>query len=629
MIIYENTKEGFLEDSFDEKIVDRIRKGHEKNGLSVGNKSEIRSWKNSLNYMHKVLSKSNIPNNSGIAIEFKIPLTSRRIDFMISGYDENHKGNVIIIELKQWDGKTTKRSEKKDGIVETFVGGGIRETTHPSYQAWSYYSFIKDFNLNVQNNQINLQPCAYLHNFEKRYSDELDNKLYAHYVKLAPLYLKGDAKKLKEFIDSQIKKGDNKENLYKINNGKIKPSKSLQERILSMIQGNKEFTLIDSQKIIYEKALHFARKSNEDGKKRVFIVEGGPGTGKSVLAVNLLSQLIQEDMVAQYVSKNRAPREVYKQKLKKGKKVKEINHLFKGAGTYVSTPKNTIPALIVDEAHRLNEKSNFFGKGENQIMEIINASKFSVFFIDESQRIHIDDIGSKHEIQKFAKKFNAEIHFDNLESQFRCNGSKGYISWLDDVLQIKRTANADGFDIDYDIKLFNDPNKLHEEIRKKNEDLKMDSRVVAGYCWEWDKDGRKNQDKFDIKIGDFQKSWNLRGGNPWAIDKGSMDEVGCIHTCQGLEFGYVGVIIGKDMRYDDGKIITDYKERASTDRSLFGIKKMFKEDPKLAKELSDELIKNTYRTLMSRGMKGCYIYCCDEGLKKYLEKRIKNISKSN
>jgi len=625
MLIYENTKNGFVEDVMNDKIVEEIKKGFEEKGLSAKRENEARSWQNSFQFMYKVLSNSDIPEDSGVAIEFKIPLTSRRIDFVLSGYDEEKNGNVVIVELKQWDGSSTEKILGADGVVKTYVGGGVREVTHPSYQAWSYSKFIEDFNTSVQEKGIDLHPLAYLHNFDKEYKDKLDNKLYRPYTKRAPLYLKGDAKKLREFLEDQIKEGDNKENIYEINNGDIKPSKSLQDSILGMLESRDEFILIDSQKVVFEKAVNLAKKSNEDGKKRVLIVEGGPGTGKTVVAINILSELIQNDLVAQYVSKNRTPREVYKKKLKGDKKVKEIDHLFKGAGSYVSTSKDTVPALIADEAHRLNEESTFFGKGENQIMEIINAAKFSVFFIDESQRIHIDDIGSKEEIKKHARDKNAEIEEITLESQFRCKGDEGYIAWLDDVLGIRRTVNADGFDLEYDLKIFESPEKLHKSIKEKNKETRL-SRVVAGYCWEWEKEGRRDPEKYDIEIGDYRRSWNRRGGDPWAIDEGSIEEVGCIHTCQGLEFDYVGVIIGKDLKYRDGEIVVDHEERAGTDRSLFGIKKMFRENPEKAEEKVEEIIKNTYRTLMSRGMEGCYVYCCDEQLQEYMKKRISNVN---
>jgi DUF2075 family protein len=196
---------------------------------------------------------------------------------------------------------------------------------------------------------------------------------------------------------------------------------------------------------------------------------------------------------------------------------------------------------------------------------------------------------------------------------------------LAERLEIRETANADGFDLDYDLRVFDDPQTLHEVIAAKNEQTRL-SRVVAGYCWEWEKEGRSDPDVHDIQIGDYERSWNLDTSDPWAIAEGSIEEVGCIHTCQGLEFDYVGVIIGEGLKYRDGEIVVDYEARASTDRSLFGIKKMFDEEPEKAAEKAEELIKNTYRTLMSRGMKGCYLYCCDDKLEEYLQTRLQNVS---
>jgi hypothetical protein len=625
MLVYENTKSGFLDDVLDDRLVPEIKAGYESKGLGIGSESEVRSWENSFQYMYKVLQGSDVPDGAGVAIEFKIPLTSRRIDFLISGYDTQGNSNVAIVELKQWSGTNTEPVESKDGIVETVLGGGIRETTHPSYQANSYAELLRDFNTRIQEKPIHLAPAAYLHNFEQEHRGKLEREHYKPYTDRAPVYVRGDAKKIRSFLETQIDSGDDRETLYELDEGELRPAKSLQDSLLSMLEDQDEFTLIDSQKVIFEKAVELAMRSHRDGQKRVLIVDGGPGTGKTVVAINILSELIQNDLVAQYVSKNRAPREVYKEKLRGDKLVKEIDHLFTGAGSYVETDSNTLPALIADEAHRLNEESTFFGRGENQIMEIINAAKFSVFFIDESQRVHIDDIGSKEEIRRHARNMGADIEELTLESQFRCNGSQGYIAWLDDVLEIRETANASGFDLDYDLRVYDDPQALHEAIVRKNEETRL-SRVVAGYCWEWDKEGRSDPDALDIEIGEYERSWNLDSSDPWAIGEGSIDEVGCIHTCQGLEFDYVGVIIGEDLKYRDGEIVVDHEERASTDRSLFGIKKMFDEQPEKAAQKADELIKNTYRTLMSRGMKGCYIYCCDDQLQDYLNNRIKNLT---
>ncbi len=622
MIVYEATKQLFVEDVVQDKIEENIdRTFYEKMGYHTS-KSERDAWKNSMQYMLKVLIDNNIPGNVGIAIEFKIPNTSKRVDFIITGKDGNLKNTAIIIELKQWT--EAEIVNGKDGIVQAFTGHALREVAHPSYQAWSYATTIEDYNETVQQEQIDLHPCAYLHNYVTVTPPTLLSDNYKDYLEKAPAFVKGDIEKLRDFINKYIKYGDDKETLYMIENGKIRPSKSLQDALSNMLKGNQEFVMIDDQKLVYETALQMARNSYRDGKKRVLIVKGGPGTGKSVLAVNLLVKLTNENMVCSYVTKNAAPRNVYATKLSGDFRKTRINNLFKGSGAFVESATNEFDVLIVDEAHRLNAKSGMFQNlGENQIKEIIKASKFSIFFIDETQRVTLKDIGSIEEIQKYINQAEAESEIMELESQFRCNGSDGYIAWIDDVLDIRKTGNSDGFELDYDIKVCDSPTEVRDIIFEKNK-INNKARLLAGYCWNWIKEGKNKSDVYDITIPeyDFAMSWNLGSSSTWAIDPDSVNEIGCIHTSQGLEFDYVGVIIGNDLRYENNKIVTDVTERAKTDQSIKGIYKIYQQDFEKAQKIADELIKNTYKTLMTRGQKGCYIYCVDKALAQYLRNRI-------
>lgn len=339
MIVYEATKEIFINDVINNQIASRIEQLYR---LRVGqnvNPREKEAWKNSMMYMNNVLNDVCIPNNSGIAIEFKIPYTSKRIDFIITGRDKEGRNVAIIVELKQWT--EAEIVEDQDGIVRTFTGGAMREVAHPSYQAWSYAAYIEDFNENVQRDNVKLLPCAYLHNYENVEPKTILSEKYKDYIKKAPVFISGDALKLREFIKKYVTEGDDKETLYLIENGKIKPSKSLQDCIAGMVKQNKEFILLDNQKVVYETAMEMAKKSNEDGKKRCLIVKGGPGTGKTVLAINLLSDLTNKpyEMVCHYVTKNAAPRAVFKAKLKGTEKISKIDNMFKGSGIYTEAKK--------------------------------------------------------------------------------------------------------------------------------------------------------------------------------------------------------------------------------------------------------------------------------------------------
>ena len=571
-----------------------------------------------MEYMYKVLNDQDIPSDAGIAIEYNIPQTSKRVDFLISGYGKKEEANVVLIELKQWD--ELEAIPGRDGLVQTYTGNAVRQVVHPSYQAWSYAMLISDYNASVQEGMVSIFPCAYLHNYRRHNQDPLDAEQYEIYLEDAPAFTRGEVTKLINFIKKSIRIGDNKELIYKIDSGRIKPSKSLQDSIAKMLKGNREFIMLDEQKVVYEEILNESRQSVKDDKKRVVIVTGGPGTGKSVVAVNLLAELTKEDQFCQYVSKNSAPRNVYRKKLKGSIRKSSVDNMFKGSGIYTETDNNMIDTILVDEAHRLNEKSGMFhNMGENQIKEIIHAAKCSVFFIDESQRVTLQDIGRVNEIRKWAEKEKAQVTEMELVSQFRCNGSDGYLAWLDHTLEIRDTANFDMEDIDYDIRILDSPAKMQELIIERNRTSHNRARILAGYCWNWKKEGVNDPSVHDIIIGDFEISWNLKNTTTFAIDEDSIHEAGCIHTSQGLEFDYVGVIIGDDMRYENGMVVTDFTKRARTDQSLKGIKKLYKENPELANKEADEIIKNTYRTLMTRGMKGCYVYCTDQRLAAYLK----------
>ncbi len=619
MIVYQSDKAGFLGDVLSNNISDIIHNAYYAKLGRYTSKNEVLSWQNSMMYMNTILSDDEIPKDAIVSIEFQIPLTSNRIDFIIAGNNHENKEQLVIIELKQWS-KASLTNE--DAIIKTWFQHGEAKTAHPSYQAWSYASIIQNYNSAVQEEEINIVPCAYLHNYIP--DNIITNSFYSEHIEKAPVFLKPDAIKLREFIKKHIKYGDSKDILYRIENGRFKPSKQLADSLASMLEGNEEFVMIDDQKVVLESALAMARKAKPD-RKQVLIVEGGPGTGKSVVAINLLVKLTNEGLLTKYLSKNAAPREVYSVKLSRTKKKTEINNLFGGTGAYIDVEPNIFDALLVDEAHRLNYKSGLYQNlGENQILEIINASKFSIFFVDDNQQIHIKDIGSKAYIEKLAKSEGAIVKSMKLQSQFRCNGSDAFLSWIDNTIQIRSTANIKLTKYDFDFKIFDNPNELRKAIVEKNK-TNNKSRLVAGYCWDWKSKTNNLVNDIIIPKYNFEMKWNLQNdGSTWIIGEKSVNEIGCIHTCQGLELDYVGVIIGEDMRFDTSKskVVTDVLKRSSNDRSILGIKKQLKENKDMALKIADNIVKNTYRTLMTRGMKGCYIYCCDPELSNHFSSLI-------
>ena len=609
MIVYQSTKQQFLDDSDNRDIEDLIRDAYLRKTGRYASESESRAWHGSLREMARVLRDRQIPNDTGIGVEFGIPQSGKRIDFILSGHAENGTPHVVIVELKQW---SSARLSEKDGLIVA-NRGGRRETEgpHPSYQAWSYAALLDGFNEAVYDSGTELRPCAYLHNY--RDDGVIRHPHYAPYLDKAPLFLRGDdeLERLRAFIRQHVRKGDGGALLYQIENGRIRPSKMLADSVVKMLKGNCEFVLIDDQKVVYETCLARSVEASPE-RKQVVIVKGGPGTGKSVVAVNLLVELTKRGLVTQYVSKNAAPRAVYAQKLAGHLRKAEIGALFSGSGRFHSAEPNVFDTLVVDEAHRLNAKSGLYGNlGQNQVMELIRSAKCTIFFVDDDQIVTLADIGHTNELVQWANDAGAQVTMLELASQFRCSGSDGYIAWLDDWLGLRETANPD-FDRDtFDFRIVDSPVELHDLIREKNK-VNNKSRVVAGYCWDWNSKKNPNADDIVIPEFDYRAQWNLgRDGSLWIVADGSVEQVGCIHTCQGLELDYVGVIIGPDLQSRDGQLVTAPEHRSRMDRSIRGYKTLMKQDPEATRERVDRIIRNTYKTLMSRGMKGCYVYATD------------------
>ncbi len=617
MLVYSETKEKFLDDVLNGSIEDIVAKAVKDKLHRNTAAQELQAFKNSLKEMYFVVNTTDLPEDAWISIEYNIPGSWKRIDFIVSWQDGDGKECIVIVELKQW---TEAQLTDKDGIVVTRFAHWASETVHPSYQASSYANLLNSFNSVVYLENIQLRPCAYLHN----YKDDgiITHQFYNEYLEKAPLFLKHQKSHLRDFINTYIKKGDRNKVMYRIENGEIRPSKALADSLVKMLKWNEEFVMIDDQKVVYENALSLAKRSS-DKNKNVLIVEGGPWTWKSVIAINLLVKYNELWLLSQYITKNAAPRDVYQTKLTGSLKKTEISNLFNGSWAFTKAENNIFDALIVDEAHRLNEKSGLFkNMWENQIKELINASKFTIFFIDEDQKVTLHDIWEKDEIVKRANELWANVHNLTLSSQFRCNGADGYLAWLDNILQIKDTANTTLKDVPFDFQIYDNPKKLQEKIFEKNK-INNKARLVAGYCWDWISKKEKNAYDINFPEYDFSMRWNLAtDGWLWIMMQNSVHEIWCIHTCQWLEVDYIGVIIGNDLIVRDGKVITQPQNRSKWDSSIKWYKKLLQIDPESAKEKIDAIIKNTYRTLMTRWMKWCYVYFVDEETREYFKNNM-------
>lgn len=619
MILYSSTVQSFKHSVDNNQITEKIELAFLNGFGKRASEGERRAWNNSMPYMGNIIRNSKIPDDCGVLIEYNIPTSSKRVDFIVTGRNIEDKENFVLIELKQWN---EALATDKEDVVVSFVGRKDREVAHPSYQVWSYEQMITDMNTAVYENGIKSHSCAYLHNYKEKNPEPLKLPQYDNVVNNAPLFFREDNKKLEEFLARHVGKGKGMEILYRIENGRIKPSKKLIEHVSGMFQGNKEFILIDEQKVAFSTIINITSKQHG---KNTIIVSGGPGTGKSVISINALGTLLKKELNVKFVAPNAAFRTVIFESLTANKTIGKgrVRNLFSGSAQFYNSKENVFDVLIVDEAHRLKGKGAYQYMGENQIEDIVRASRINIFFVDDMQRIRPEDIGSVSEIVRIANKYNSKIHQIELQAQFRCSGAEGFINWLDTVLQISDTANFNGWDEGtFEFKLFDNPNDVFNEIQTRNSEG-YKARMLAGFAWKWtqEKEGNRNGEVEDVEIPkyNFKMPWNSRAiSSTWAINESGINQIGCVHTSQGLEFDYVGVIIGDDLKFDpDNHILyasyDDYKD-------VMGKRGLKDKNDELTK-----LVSNIYKILMSRGMKGCYVFCRNEELQNHFKERLKMI----
>ena len=386
------------------------------------------------------------------------------------------------------------------------------------------------------------------------------------------------------------------------------------EHANKVVKDQKLFCLIDDQIAAYNTIVDRAKKAAKLQKKTVIIVNGGPGTGKSAIALNSLAELLSKNITTYHATGSKA----FTTTLRKivGPRA---DKLFKYFNSFQQNKSNEIDVLIMDEAHRIRKSSNSrftkkeFRSTKPQIEELISAAKVTVFFIDDDQVVRPDEIGNTKLIRETANTFNAEIYDFELKTQFRCNGSDGYLNWVDDILGIRETANKTlTKEEKMDFRIFETPEQLYDAIRARNAEKPNSARLVAGFCWPWSDpkpDGTLNE---DIVIGNFKMTWeakneatNLAPGIPlaalWAYNMQELINLGSIYTIQGFEFDYVGVIIGKDLIFDLEKQMLIGKPENSADKQV-----------KRANSDFLKYVRNAYRVFLTRGMKGCYVYFLDK-----------------
>lgn len=610
MRLYEGTIAKFSEDVIQNRIADAVSKNYYSHYKKYPSDPEYRSWQQSLNVLNNSFLYSNLKDNK-IIIEYELPYSTRRIDVLIFGKNNDNVDNVVLMELKQWSNEHVYNCENEGNIVIDFYGK--REVPHPCLQVEGYHFDLQDFvRIFQEKPPIELSSCAYCHNYSKYDNNVLNLPKFKKVINTFPLFQKEDVKELGAYLKERLRNGPGLEVFNRFITSPVRASKKLLDHTGEMISKQQIFTLIDDQIAAYNAIMHKAKNLSKRGVKSIVIVKGGPGTGKSVIALEVMGELMRMGKVVYHATGSSA----FTNTLRKivGRRA---SNLFKFFFSFTQLNENEIDVLICDEAHRIREHSNDYGvprqfrSSSPQVDGLIKPARLTLFFIDENQVVRPKEIGNVKLIKEAAKKFG--IIEDNiaefeLKTQFRCSGSDAYLQWLDKVLDI-RDSDIDRFDTKMEFNIFNGPMELKNAIDKKNREKENCARIVAGFCWPWSKPNSDGSLIQDVKIGQFSMPWEKKDEFwKWATDKSGMEQVGTVYTAQGFEFDYIGVIFGNDLvwREKEGGWVS--KPENSFDNQVTRRNVL----------LTDHL-KHVYRVLMSRAHKGVFVYFMDIETRRYFE----------
>lgn len=617
MILYEETIEHFNEDVMQNRIADRAAEKYRAHYNRDPGDREYRSWATSLAILNNSFLYAGLKENH-VLIEYELPYSSQRIDVLLFGKDNGDQENVVMLELKQWSNDKVTEAHSEGNVVVDY-GAFRKEQAHPSLQVQGYFFYLKDFiKIFSERNAPSLNASTYAHNYSKNGAPILFSSKFANLVKEFPIFAKEDSLELSRYLKDRLGGGGGQLLYERFTGSPIGPTKKLLDHTSEMINKQQIFNLIDEQIAAYNAIMHKAKQLTRTKQKSIVIIKGGPGTGKSVIALEVMGELLRQGRKVVHATGAAAFTKI----LRKIVGIRASN-LFMFFNSFITTTPNSFDVLICDEAHRIRESSvnRYTPRTQRtdlpQIDELLRVAKLNIFFIDEYQIVRPKEIGGVAMLKDAAKRFGiteTNIAEFELQTQFRCSGSDAYLQWLDHVLEIRDTQITE-FDAKMEFLIFTDPSTMMFEIRKRNDEKKNSARIVAGFCWPWSKPNRDGSLVNDVKIGDFQMPWENKDQFwKFSIDDSGMEQVGTVYTVQGMEFDYIAVIFGKDLVYD-----FEQNKWKSDPESTYDTQ-VKRNNPVLVDHL-----KNAYRVLMSRAHKGVYIYFMDKDTEKYFRSHLPEI----
>jgi DUF2075 family protein len=616
MQLYAGASEGFIPKAISNEIAHVLRESfHRQLGYYPGD-SETKSWLISLKDLAYSMQSAKL-GDTGIIVEYKLPQSSKRLDAMLLGIGEDGRDRGVIVELKQWQAAYSCGVE--DCVT---LSRGDRKYTklHPSRQAGNYATYLSGmhpvFYDDNGGNAADIMACSFLHQANSRDCGDLLDAEYQTTLSDYPLYTGDRREDLEAYLSLNVGRGDGRPLLQRVMDARYMPSKQLLRHVADMIEGNPVFTLLDEQLVAYNMVRSAVRRLEKTTGRAVVLVIGGPGTGKSVIAVRLLADLARDGRNIVHCTGSKAFTTNLRAKV--GRKASAV---FKYFNSFAREEPGTIDVLVADEAHRIrNSSNNRFRKVSDkaQVNELIDAAKVSVFLLDDHQVVRPEEVGTPALIRETAIAAKAEVFEVRLEGQYRCAGSESYLKWLDHMFGLGGEKDLSWKD-DYEFRIVDSPHQLESLIHDKAA-AGASARLVAGFCWPWSKPNKDGSLVEDVEIGNWKRPWNRRetGSEPphkhpytiWATQDAGLGEVGCIYSAQGFEFEYCGIIVGPDLVW------------RSKDGGWTGVKSESHDTVvKRSKDLTRHLC-NTYRVLLSRGMRGTYVHFLDIPTRKHFEEML-------
>jgi uncharacterized protein len=620
MQLYVGSSTQFIEDTVKNRITDKLKTSYFDYLGRNPSPGEERSWQNSLPRICTLMQYAGLLDQ-GVILEYRLPFTSQRLDLMMTGVNGDNRPHAVVVELKQWN--AVQKSEIDDCVV-TFLGGRLRDVLHPSRQVGNYQIYLENNQTAFNSGAVGIASCSFLHNLPFSPDNELFNPQHSALLSRYPLFTKDQTTELVKYVNDFVGGGEGQAVLAKVLESKYRAGKKLLEHTSAVIKGEPTYVLLDEQQVAFNAVFAAVRRGFNENVKSVILVKGGPGTGKSVIALNLVAELCGVGYNAQHATGSKAFTENVR---------RTVGHTaaaqFKFFASYQGAERDDVDVLILDEAHRMYATGNSRWTPKSQrsdrplIEHIIEAARVTVFFIDDLQVVRPDEVGRVALIHETAQRLGVQLYEYEMEAQFRCSGSDAFINWVDHTLGLRETANECWNEDDpFEFRIFDDVREMEGAIRERQTTTES-ARLVGGYCWKWSAPDAHGELIEDVVIDGWSMPWNakpdagkLAAGIPrshfWASDPNGINQVGCIYTAQNFEFDYVGVIFGRDLRFDP----TTKTWVADKTQSFDKVVKSADETQYIG------LVKNAYRVLLTRGLKGCFVYFSDPATRNFFQSRI-------